>query len=170
MAIQQRRNLKSQLPADLPARLIRGEITLAQVFGLDREALYKIARIGYGLLNSGNLRDAKQIYAGLVAADPYDSVFHCHLGAVHHRLGEYEDAIQQYSLALSFNRANADALTGRGEIHLTRGEVAAAISDLKRAIEIDPTGARASTSRARALLSGLMRAADRNRKATIGEV
>src|SRR5258708_2832974 len=108
MAIQQRNAVKGHFPADLPARLIRGETTLAQVFGLDREALYEIARIGYGLLNSGNLRDAKQIYAGLVAADPYDSVFHCHLGAVHHRLGEFDDAIRQYSLALSFNRSNGD--------------------------------------------------------------
>ncbi|HET6976010.1 MAG TPA: tetratricopeptide repeat protein [Pyrinomonadaceae bacterium] len=107
---------QANFPEDLPARLIRGELTLAKVFGLDDDALYEIARIGYGLFNSGNLRDAKQIYAGLVAADPYDSVFHCHLAAVHHSLGELDEAFNHYTEALKLNHANADALVGLGEL------------------------------------------------------
>ena len=106
-------------------------------FGLDRDALYEIARLGYGLLNSGNLSEAKQIYAGLVAADPYDSVFHCHLAAVHHRLGELDQAFAHYTEALNFNIANVDALVGRAEIQLSRGELTAGASALKQAIEMD---------------------------------
>ncbi len=147
-------------PKDLPAMLIRGEVTLGDVFGLDRDSLYEIARLGYGLLNSGNLREAKQIYLGLVAADPYDSVFHCHLAAVHHSLGELDEAFQQYNEALNFNYANVDALVGRAEIQLSRGNMTASISALKQAIEIDPEGIRPSTQRARALLLALKRAVD----------
>lgn len=143
---------KPEFPEDLPVRLIRGEITLARVFGLDDESLYEIARIGYGLFNSGKLREAKQIYAGLVAADPYDSVFHCHLAAVHHSLGELDDAFTHYTEALKLNRANADALVGLGEIQLSRGELAAGSSALRQAIELDRDGAKPSTQRARALL------------------
>src|SRR4030095_14904457 len=73
----------AHLPGDLLDRLARGEVILAEVFGLDQDSLYKTANIGSGLLSSGKLSEAKQIYAGLVAADPYDSVFHCHLAAVH---------------------------------------------------------------------------------------
>jgi tetratricopeptide (TPR) repeat protein len=145
-------NTKADFPEDLPARLIRGELTLAQVFGLDDDALYVIANIGYGLLNSGNLREAKQIYSGLVAADPYDSVFHCHLATVHHSLGELDDAVTHYSEALKLNRANTDALVGLGEIQLSRGDLAAGISALKQAIELDGDGAKPSTQRALALL------------------
>lgn len=151
---------KADFPKDLPAMLIRGEITLADVFGLDRDSLYEIARIGYGLLNSGNLREAKQIYTGLVAADPYDSVFHCHLAAVHHSLGELDEAFQQYTEALNFNYANVDALVGRAEIQLSRGDLAGGISALKQTIEIDPEGLRPSSLRARALLLALKRAVD----------
>lgn len=151
---------EAEFPKDLPAMLIRGEVTLADVFGLDRDSLYEIARIGYGLLNSGNLREAKQIYAGLVAADPYDSVFHCHLAVVHHSLGEIEEAFQQYTEALNFNYANIDALVGRAEIQLSRGDLAGGISALKQAIEIDPEGLRPSTLRARSLLLALKRAVD----------
>jgi Tfp pilus assembly protein PilF len=140
------------LPLDLNTKLARGEIALASVFGLDQETLYEIAGLGYRLLNSGNLTEAKQIYAGLVAADPFDSVFHCHLGAVHHRLGELDDAFREYSESLRFNVANIDALVGRGEVQLTQGNSSAGSSDLKRAVELDPSVTRPSTIRARALL------------------
>jgi len=145
-------NTKADFPGDLRAQLVRGEVTLADVFGLDRESLYEIARLGYALLNSGNLREAKQIYSGLVAADPYDSVFHCHLAAAHHWLGELDDAFQEYSEALNLNFANVDALVGRAEIQISRGELAAGIAALRQAIEIDLESARTSTARARALL------------------
>ena len=149
---EQAASTKSDFPEDLPAMLIRGEVKLAQVFGLDDDSLYAIASIGYGLLNSGNLREAKQIYAGLVAADPHDSVFHCHLAAVHHSLGELDDAFTHYTEALNLNRANVDALVGLGEIQLSRGETAAGISALQLAIELDTAGAKPCTQRARALL------------------
>lgn len=160
MVTQQPVTTKADFPKDLPAMLIRGEITLADIFGLDQDSLYEIARLGYGLLKSGNLLEAKQIYLGLVAADPYDSVFHCHLAAVHHSLGELDEALEQYSEALNFNYANVDALVGRAEIQLSRDELAAGISALKQAIEIDPEGVRPSTLRARALLLALKRAVD----------
>ena len=160
VARQQAVTTEADFPKDLPAMLIRGEVTLGDVFGLDRDSLYEIAQLGYGLLNSGNLREAKQIYSGLVAADPYDSVFHCHLAAVHHSLGELDEAFQQYTEALNFNYANVDALVGRAEIQLSRGDLAAGISALKQAIEIDPEGIRPSTLRARALLLALKRSVD----------
>lgn len=150
----------ARFPPDLAARLIRGEVTLAQVFGLDHDALYEIAGIGYELLNSGKLHEAKQIYAGLAAADPYDSVFHCHLGAAHHRLGELDAAFEQYDAALRLNFANCDALAGRGEIYLSRGELVKALADLKRAVTIDQDGSRPSSARARALLLALQQAAE----------
>jgi tetratricopeptide (TPR) repeat protein len=151
---------KTDFPKDLPAMLMRGEVTLAEVFGMDRDSLYEIARLGYSLLNSGNLREAKQIYLGLVAADPYDSVFHCHLGAVHHSLGELDEACQQYTEALNLNYANIDALVGRAEIQLSRGNLAAGITALKQAIEIDPEGTRPATLRGRSLLLALKRSAE----------
>jgi len=143
---------QGDFPSDLPEKLFRGEITLADAFGLDRKSLYEIANIAYGLFSSGNLREAKEIYLGLVAADPYDSVFHCHLGAVHHRLGEVDDAYRHYNKALNLNLANVDAMVGRAEIQLARGNKAEGIAALKRAIEIEPQSSRPSIARARALL------------------
>ena len=68
-----------KIPQEIAERLVYGEINLAQLLGLRRETLYSIAEVGYQLFVSGNLDQAKQIYQGLIAADPFDSVFHCHV-------------------------------------------------------------------------------------------
>lgn len=155
----------AQVPQAMAARLVGGEITIAEFVGLKREQLYAIAQVGYKLYNSGKLEQARDIYRGLVAADPYDSVFHCHLAATHHRLGELDEALAQYTEALRFNIANQEALAGRGEIYLHRARLTEALNDLRAAIELDPESKRATTARARAILIALKEAVD---KATQG--
>lgn len=140
-------------------KLATGQATLAEVVGLSREQLYEIAQQGYRLLNSGKLEEARQIYAGLVAANPYDSVFHCHLGAVYWRLGDLEKAFEEYDASLRFNIANVDALAGRGELYVAKGDAKKGIADLRAALENDPEGKHPATVRARALLLSLRNAA-----------
>ena len=140
-------------------KLATGQATLAEAVGLSREQLYEIAQQGYRLLNSGKLEEARQIYAGLVAANPFDSVFHCHLGAVYWRMGDLEKAFEEYDASLRFNIANVDALAGRGELYLTKGDAKKGIADLRTALENDPEGKHPATIRARGLLLSLRNAA-----------
>lgn len=147
------------IPPALAARLVGGEINLAEFVGLRRDALYAIARVGYQFLNSGRVEQARQVYRGLVAADPYDSVFRCHLAAAHQRLGDLDEAVEEYTAALRFNYANVDALAGRSEIFLQRGRIADAVADLRAVITLDPQAERATTLRARAILQTLRNAA-----------
>lgn len=153
-----------EAPPALAARLVGGEINLAEFVGLSREALYAVAGVAYQLYNSGKVEQARQIYHGLVAADPYDSVFHCHLAAAHQRLGQLDEALEEYTQALRFNIANQDALAGRGEVHLQRARVAEALADLRAAIELDPEGRRVTTLRARAVLIAVKEAMDKARQ------
>lgn len=164
MQTDSRDNGKVNISPELAERLARGEITLADLIGMNKEKQYEIANVGYQLMNRGKLEEARAIYRGLVAADPFDSVFHCHLGAVHFRLGEIEAAIKEFSSALQFNHSNVDALAGRGEAFLSRGQLAEAISDLRAAVELDPQGERPATLRARALLLTLREAAQRSQQ------
>jgi Tfp pilus assembly protein PilF len=147
------------VPPALAAQLIGGEINVAEFVGLGRDALYAIARVGYQFLNGGRVEQARQVYRGLVAADPYDSVFRCHLAAAHHRLGDLDEALKEYTAALRFNYANVDALAGRSEIFLQRGRIAEAVADLHAVLTHDPQAQRASTLRARAILPALRNAA-----------
>lgn len=147
------------VPPQLAARLVRGEITLAEFAGLRREELYAIARVGYQLLNGGRLEDARAVYRGLAAADPFDSVFRCHLGAVELRRGRAAEAEAEFDAAVRLNRANADALAGRGEARLRLGRCAEAVEDLRAAVALDPPARRPSALRARALLVSLRQTA-----------
>lgn len=144
-----------EVSPEMAAKLASGQITLAQFVGLSREQLYAMANIAYNLLNSGKLEDARDIYRGLVAADPFDSVFHCHLAAVYLRMGDAQAALKEFNLALRFNVANVDAMAGRGETHLQLGQLSEAVTDLRSALELDPKLSRASTIRARAILLSL---------------
>ncbi|HEX8351692.1 MAG TPA: tetratricopeptide repeat protein [Pyrinomonadaceae bacterium] len=144
-------------------RLATGQSTLADFLGLGRERLYEMAGVAYGLMNSGKLEEALTIYRGLVAADPFDSVFRCHLGAAELRRGRAAEAAAEFTNALRFNRANADALSGRGEAYLRLGRPAEAVEDLRAAVKLDPHARRPSTVRARALLVSLRQAARRRR-------
>lgn len=137
---------------EMAARLIGGQITLAQYAGLSKTELYTIAQQAYQLLDSGRLEEARDIYSGLVAADPFDSVFHCHLGATQMRLGQTDEAFDEFELALQYNIANIDAFVGRGEVFLQRGQLKEAIADMSKAIELDTEGKRRSTMRAKAAL------------------
>ena len=145
---------------EVQEKLATGQITIAEAVGISRQQLYAIANRGYQLYSSGKLEEARQIYAGLVAADPYDSVFHCHLGAVYFRLGELEKAFEEYSASIRLNIANVDALAGRGELRLLKGEIKKGIEDLRAALENDPDGTHPSSVRARALLLSLRQAAN----------
>ena len=140
-------------------------MTLAEFAGLPREELYAIASVGHQLLCGGKLDEARTIYRGLVAADPYDSVFRCHLAATHLRLGETGAALEEFSAALRFNVANVEALAGRGEAYLSRGQFVEAVRDLNAAVELDPGARRASTARARVLLRALKESAAGNKAA-----
>ncbi|MFY0574344.1 hypothetical protein ACN28S_08300 [Cystobacter fuscus] len=65
------------IPAEAGERLVLGEISPAEFLGIPRERLYEIATRGHELLVTGKLKEALEIFKGLVAASPHDSVFHC---------------------------------------------------------------------------------------------
>jgi tetratricopeptide (TPR) repeat protein len=151
------------VPPELSERLVKGEITLGEFFGLSPNVLYGIAKIAYQLLNTGRVDSALDIYKGLVAASPYDSVFHCHLAACYYTRENYDLAMKHFERSLEINRSNVDALVGRGELFLRKGMISEALGDWKKAIDLDPEAKRASTKRARANILMLKEMADQER-------
>src|ERR1700749_1016483 len=139
-------------------RLARGEITLAQYAGLTRAELYGVAREAYRLMGGGRLEEALTIYRGLAAADPYASVFRCHLAAGLLRTGNAQGSLAEFDAALRLNVANGDALSGRGEARLRLGHFNEAVKDLTAAVALDPKAARPSTARALSLLNAVREA------------
>ena len=158
---------KAESPKDTPKdapplteELIRGEVTLGQFLGMSNERLYKYAATGHQMLQAGRTKVALQIFEGLVAASPHDTVFRAQLGAAYMTVDRVDDAFDEYDQALRFNSSNVDALVGRGEIHLRRGKVPEGLKDLSKAIEYDPGLRRKSTQRARGTLLALKKQAE----------
>lgn len=143
---------------ELGERLVVGEITPAEFLGLSQEMLYEIATRGHEMLKTGKLQDALEIFKGLVAASPYDSVFHCNLASTYAHLEKYAESKAEYTRALELNIGNVDALVGRSELFLREGNVSAALQDLQAALKLDPEAKRENTRRARAMLTMLQKA------------
>jgi Tfp pilus assembly protein PilF len=151
---------KAQLEQEAAEKLIRGEITLGEFLGMPREVLYRYAEIGHNFLQAGNTQQAMQIFQGLVAASPFDSVFHCQLAATYMTLEHYDEAFESFEQALRLNGSHVDALVGRGELYLRRGNVPEGLADFAKAVEKDPELKRRSTQRARSMLLVLKQQAE----------
>jgi len=145
-------NDKARRDQERDEKLIRGEIPLGQYLGMPKEMLYKWADDAHTMMMSGQAQKAAEVFEGLVAADPYNSVFHCQLGAAYVTLERLDDAFTAFDQALRFNGFNIDALVGRGEGYLRRGDVPKGLADFTKAIEQDKEFKRGSTQRARQTL------------------
>lgn len=149
---------------ELGEKLVVGEITPAEFLGLSREMLYEIATRGHEMLKTGMLQDALDIFKGLVAASPHDSVFHCNLASTYAHLEKYDEAKAEYTRALELNIGNVDALVGRSELFLRENNVPAAVQDIQTALKLDPGATRENTKRARVTLTMLQQAGATSKK------
>src|SRR4051812_5119782 len=93
-----------------------GETTWAEVEGMTFEEAKAIAQVGCDLAAAGRLDEARIVFEGLVAMNPRDSAAHAALGTVYQKLGRVEDAITEYSSAISRDAKNPIALANRGEL------------------------------------------------------
>ncbi len=132
-------------------KFILGEMTWAQLQGMTMDEAYNIAEYGYSLFQEGRYHDSRAVFEALVLANPYDAYFHTMLGAVYQQLDMKDEAYEEYTTAVELDEEHLHAFVNRGELLLQNGEFEQALSDLKRAIELDPEGKDEAGLRARAL-------------------
>jgi Flp pilus assembly protein TadD len=142
---------------------IKGEVTLAELEGIDGESQQKVAQLGYRLLTAGRLADARALFEGLVALNPKEPYFLLAAGAVAQKEERWDDAERWYSLALDRAPEGAVALANRGEVRVMKGDIDGAAPDLMAAVKQDPQGKEPTTQRARGLLLEIKRQLDEAR-------
>jgi tetratricopeptide (TPR) repeat protein len=138
-----------------PIRLeqfLRGQITLGDLEGITKHEQYEMAKIGFSYLTSGKLQQARTVFEGLLALDPFDAYFHTAIGSIAQQENKLEEAEERYTRALEINPFSPIALANRGEVRITQGRLADGATDLVRALEEDPNGVQPSTLRARATI------------------
>lgn len=138
-------------------RFAKGELTLAELEGVDANSQRKLAEMGYRLLESGKLDDAKHLFEGLVALNPKEPYFLTAAGSVAQQQERFVDAEHWYTLSLERSPQDPVCLTHRGEVRLMLGSIEGATEDLIAAIKLDPKGDVPQTKRAVGLLAEIRR-------------
>ncbi len=122
-------------------RFVRGELTFAQIEGIDARQARRLAHLGLELFRRGRLRDARILFEGMCALNPLDPYPHQVLGAIAERERRREEAERHYDLCLDLQVRNPWVLARRGELRLMRGAVGEGGADLERALDLAPAEA-----------------------------
>ncbi|MFC1661400.1 tetratricopeptide repeat protein [Gemmatimonadota bacterium] len=64
---------------------------------------------------------------------------HLNLGRCHFALQDYEEALEEFQLALILDPENIDAYIHMGNIHIRLGDIDSAIGNFQNALDLDPT-------------------------------
>lgn len=139
-------------PAHLMEAFQEGRITLGDLEGITKQEQYQMAEIGHGYMNQRKLDEAKVVFEGLLALDPFDAFFNMALGSVAQQQNRPEDADSLYSRALEINPYSPTSWANRGEVRVMQGDLQKGVEDLLKAVELDPRNAEPATERARATL------------------
>jgi tetratricopeptide (TPR) repeat protein len=133
-------------------KVLTGRMTLAELEGIRLEEQYEIADVGRSLLESNRLSEARTVFEGLQAMNPYDHYFPLALGVIAQRSDDPDEAVTHYTRVLRLWPKHPTALAHRGEVLLGMNRVQEGLQDLFGAVEADPEAKEATTERARAIL------------------
>lgn len=90
-------------------------------------------------VQAGDYQKASTDYLKAISLDPDLAVAHKGRGRVCHLLGEFELALQHLDAASRLSPADANIVCQRGDLLMDMGRYRAAITDYRRAIELDHT-------------------------------
>lgn len=152
---------KLDIPKDVLEKFAKGEITLAEMAGVDGDSQKKIADMGFRLLTSGKLEDARMIFEGLIALNPYEPYYLMAAGSVAQQQERFDDAEGWYSRSLAYDDNNPVAYANRGEVRVMLERIGEAATDLVEAVKLDPKAKEPTTKRAQGLLVEIKRQLDR---------
>lgn len=143
---------EEQRSADLEKfkKFVSGEMTWAEIRGIPRSTLKILAEIAYNEFVKGNYRLSESLFKGLSIIDHSNWYYRAALGAIYQKQKLYEDAIAEYSMALTINDQEITSLANRGECYMRLENYPRALDDFSRAVELDPEGKNNWARRARA--------------------
>jgi Tfp pilus assembly protein PilF len=136
-------------------QFVAGGVTLGELEGITKQEQYQIAEVGHSYLVSQNFEEAKTIFEGLLALDPFDAYFHTALGSIAQQEERFDEADARYSRAPEINPFSATAYANRGEVRVMNGKLAEGAEDLVRAVEEDADVVEPATTRALATIQVL---------------
>lgn len=150
---------------DVLYKFAQHKISAADLMGMPRKKLSRLAEIGYVKYKYGRYEDALQIFKTLATLDSVNTYYHTALGGVYQKLGRFVDSVVSYTRALRINPQDVCPHVNRGEIYLRHKNYRKAADDFKSAIVLDPQGRNLWANRARSLVIALKRSMEIRKKA-----
>ena len=145
-------------------KFLEDKVSLAEIQGISREDLYRLADAGYVKFRHGRLEEAETIYQGLILLDHRNAYFHSVMGAIHQKRNRPIEAIMEYSQAIRINRKDLSSYVNRGEIYLRHRNYKKAAEDFRNAIVMDPSGMNLWANRARSLVIAIKRSMEADQR------
>ncbi len=142
---------------DLLYKFMTDQISYSQLAGVSQKELYTLSEVGHIKLKHGRVDEAKKIFECLVRIDSKNPFYYACLGSVFHKMGNFVDAVYQFSEALKLKKDDCSSLVNRGEIYLVHKNYKKAAEDFRAAILIDPEGKNRHANRARSLVIAIKR-------------
>lgn len=143
---------------------LEDKVSLAEMQGISRDDLFKLADAGYVKLKHGRIDEAEKIYQALIILDHRNAYFHAVMGTIHQKRMRPIEAIMEYTQAVALNRKESSAYVNRGEIYLRHKNYKKAAEDFRRVITLDPEGRNLWANRARSLVIAIKRSIEADQR------
>ena len=108
--------------------------TLKELKGYTNEELGTISQIAYYMMMQGKYREARILFEALVAIEPSNEYNYRALGVLAQHEGDSDRALEQFGYAIQLASKQPQAYVNRAEIHILRGDLAAAEQDLQASL------------------------------------
>lgn len=131
-------------------KFVTGELTWAEIKNVPRTLLKELARVAYQKFRGGDYRTAEILFKGLAVLDHLNWYFRAALGAVFQKQAMFEQAVDEYTMALELNPDELTSRVNRGQCFLQLGDHDAALADFDHVMKMkldanDPWFKRART-------------------------
>ncbi|MEM6730885.1 MAG: hypothetical protein AAF658_04980 [Myxococcota bacterium] len=133
-------SLTQTLTAENMEGYLKGEKTLAELYGLTALDMFALAEVGCGYFREAKYHEAHKVFELLVALNPKHAWFRNLLGTTFLRLDMTEAATMQYHKAIEIDPGLVEAWVNVADIAITREEWDAALVAAQHALDIAPAG------------------------------
>lgn len=117
-------------------KFVSGELSWAEIKHIPKSLLKELARVAYLKFKTGDYRKAEILFKGLAVLDHLNWYFRAALGAVFQKQGLFEQAVEEYTIALELHPDELSSRVNRGQCYLKLGEFDAALADFDRVLKM----------------------------------
>lgn len=110
-------------------KFVEGEVTWAEIRNIPKRLLKALAGYGYDKYKKGELDKAEKLFKGLAVIDHTNWYYRSALGSIFQKQKLFEEAADEYSLAIELNENEVSNFLRRGQCYMQLEDWDAALED-----------------------------------------